>query len=235
MAYWFFKAVLSPLFFLLWRVRVEGRRQVPGRGAAILASNHQSFCDSLFIPLVLRRRVTFLAKAEYFDSLKTAWFFRSAGQIPIRRGGGDVSERALETAKEVLSTGKLLALYPEGNRSRDGRVHRGHTGVARLAAETGVPVIPVGVRGTEAVQPIGRNLMRPFRPVSVRFGAPRYARPPVGCDPEAAKEALRSFTDELMRDIAALASRPYVDAYAPIGAGRDTAAPRNTSETSTSH
>ena len=119
-AYWVLKAILTPIFFLLWRVKVEGRENIPKEGPAVLASNHQSFSDSFFIPLVVTRKVTLLAKAEYFDTWKTAWFFRAAGQIPIQRGGGSASERALDTARnEVLGKGHLLGLYPEGTRTVD--------------------------------------------------------------------------------------------------------------------
>src|SRR5579884_732648 len=107
MAYWVIKFVLTPILRFFFRIRVEGLENVPKRGAAILAGNHLSFCDSIFLPLVLRRRVTFVAKAEYFEDPKTAWFFRAVGQIPIRRGGGAASLRALETAKEVLAAGGL--------------------------------------------------------------------------------------------------------------------------------
>ena len=172
MAYWVMKVLLSPVFYLLWRVRVEGRENVPGHGPAVLAANHQSFCDSLFLPLVVRRRVTYLAKAEYFDDWRCAWFFRAVGQIPIRRQGGDASERALATAAEVLSAGHLLAVYPEGTRSPDASVHKGRTGVARLAHDCGVPVVPVGIVGTLDVQPVGSRVLRPFKPVTVRFGRP---------------------------------------------------------------
>ena len=134
MAYWVLKAVLTPVLLLLWRVRVEGREHVPRRGAAVLAANHQSFCDSFFIPLVIARRVTFVAKAEYFDSWRTAWFFRAAGQIPIRRDDGDASQRALDTATGVLARGKLLGIYPEGTRAPDGRLYRGRTGAVTLSA-----------------------------------------------------------------------------------------------------
>ncbi|HVB93597.1 MAG TPA: lysophospholipid acyltransferase family protein [Acidimicrobiales bacterium] len=229
MAYWILKVVLSPIFFLLWRVEIDGREHVPKHGPAVLAANHQSFCDSFFLPLVLRRRVTYVAKAEYFDDWKTAWFFRAAGQIPMNRGGGDASQRALDTAKEVLKGGGLLGIYPEGTRSPDVRLHRGHTGVARLAIGCGVPIIPVGIVGTRAIQPPGRRIMRPFHPVTVRFGPPLICsdaeasngKPtaPVeisanGSGGESEQEVLRRWTDRLMHAIAAVSRQEYVDEYA---------------------
>jgi 1-acyl-sn-glycerol-3-phosphate acyltransferase len=240
-AYWVFKIILSPVFYLLWRVRVEGRDQVPTEGPAVLAANHQSFCDSLFLPLVLRRRVTYVAKAEYFDSWKTAWFFRAAGQIPIRREGGTTSQRALDTACEVLDAGQLLGFYPEGTRAPDERLHRGHTGVVRVARACGAPVIPVGLSGTRAVQPPGKMIPRPFRTVTVRFGSPidcRSARSagdrpgPVsadgggqaGADEVEAKE-LRVLTDALMAAIAELSGQEYVDDYASRGKQREARPP----------
>jgi 1-acyl-sn-glycerol-3-phosphate acyltransferase len=237
-AYWILKVILSPVFYLLWRVEVVGREHIPKNGPAVLAANHQSFCDSFFLPLVLRRRVTYVAKAEYFDDWKTAWFFRAAGQIPMNRGGGDASQRALDTAKEVLKGGSLLGIYPEGTRSPDVRLHRGHTGVARLAIGCGVPIIPVGIVGTRAIQPPGRRLMRPFHPVTVRFGPPVICskaadevasgtRPSAkasangsapgsgnGSGPEADSDVLRRWTDTLMTAIAALSAQEYVDEYA---------------------
>ncbi len=214
MAYWALKAVLAPLLRLLFRVRVEGKGYVPRSGAAILAANHQSFCDSLFLPLVVRRRVTFLAKAEYFGAKRTAWFFRAVGQIPIQRGGGDASARALVTARGVLQGGGVVALYPEGTRSTDGKVHRGRTGVARMALECGVPVVPVGIDGTDAIQPRGARLLRPFGRVRIRFGAPMTFESADLVDVQSGRtssERLRGFTDTLMREIAELAGRPYVD------------------------
>ena len=178
-AYWVLKVILSPIFFILWRIKVEGRENIPKKGPAVLAANHQSFCDSFFIPLVVTRKVTYLAKAEYFDSKKTAWFFRAAGQIPIRRGGGSASERALETARtDVLGKGRLLCLYPEGTRTLDPYVHKGRTGVTRLSRECGVPIIPVGVVGTVEVQPVNSKFMRPFKRVTIRFGKPMEMPPP---------------------------------------------------------
>lgn len=216
--YWVMKILLSPLFHLLWRVRVEGGEHVPRHGPAVLAANHQSFCDSLFLPLVVRRRVTYLAKAEYFDSPRTAWFFRAVGQIPIRRGGGPESERALATAREILEHGGLLAVYPEGTRGLDGRVHRGRTGTARLSRECHVPVVPVGIVGTAAVQPVDARLLHPFRTVTVRFGAPVRMEPTADrSDPMADHDhaTCRRFTDDLMREIARLSDSDYVDEYVP--------------------
>ena len=234
-AYWILKVVLTPVFYLLWRVEVEGREHVPTEGPAVLAANHQSFCDSFFLPLVVRRRVTFVAKAEYFEQRRTAWFFRAAGQIPMQRSGGDASQRALTTAMGVLDGGGLLAIYPEGTRAPDTRLHRGHTGVARLSQGCGVPVIPVGMSGTRAVQPPGSRFMRPFHRVTVRFGPPLTVEsapstpgetatpgetgPTAGCEEggdatDRDQAELRRLTDTLMGEIARLSGQEYVDHYA---------------------
>ena len=212
-AYWVLKCLLSPIFRLFWRVEVEGRENVPRTGAAVLAPNHVSFCDSLFMPLVIRRRVTFVAKAEYFDSWKTAWFFRAAGQIPMRREGGSASERALATARDVLNGGGILGIYPEGTRSPDGRLYRGRTGVARMALGCAVPVIPVGMVGTTDVQPRGSNMMRPFRRVTIRFGPPLDVARFDGTS-SSDPLTLRAVTDELMFEIRRLSGQVYVDRYA---------------------
>jgi 1-acyl-sn-glycerol-3-phosphate acyltransferase len=212
MLYWVVKGVLTPILRLGYRIRVEGRGTLPVTGPLILAANHRSFLDSIFIPLVVRRRVTFVAKAEYFDSKKTAWFFRGVGQIPIRRGGGTASERALASATEVLEQGGVFGIYPEGTRTRDGFTHRGHTGVARLALRTGAPIVPVGLLGTDDCQPTDRKLPRLFRTVRVRFGTPirpeRYAHDAEGI-------AARQLTDEVMFEIVQLCGRyEYRDTYA---------------------
>src|ERR687893_654669 len=144
--YWVIKAILKPLLKALYRIRVEGLENVPKKGPAIIAANHLSFLDSFFIPLVVqKRKVTYLAKADYFKSWKTSWFFNMVGQIPTEREGGAKSEQALNAALTVLREGKLLGIYPEGTRSPDGRLYRGRTGVARLALQAGVPVIPTGL------------------------------------------------------------------------------------------
>jgi 1-acyl-sn-glycerol-3-phosphate acyltransferase len=212
MMYWVLKAVLTPVLRGLYRVRVHGRANVPAKGPLILAANHRSFLDSLFLPLVIGRRVTFVAKAEYFESKKTAWFFRGVGQIPIRREGGSASEGALAAATDVLESGGVFGIYPEGTRTRDGFTHRGHTGVARLAMRTGAPIIPVGMVGTDECQPIDKKLPRLFRKVEVRFGAPI---PPQRYVDDAEGLALRSLTDEVMFEIVQLCgSYEYRDTYA---------------------
>ncbi len=212
MAYWIIKAVLTPILRFLYRVRVEGLEHVPTHGPAILASNHLSFCDSIFLPLVIRRRVTFVAKAEYFDDPKTAWFFRAVGQIPIKRSGGSASQGALDAAAEVLEAGGLFGIYPEGTRSPDGRLYRGRTGVARLALRCDVPVIAVAMIGTREAQPIGQAKPRFFMPITIRFSAPmrfdRYAGR--AHDPL----VLRQITDEIMFEIRRLSGQEYVDVYA---------------------
>jgi 1-acyl-sn-glycerol-3-phosphate acyltransferase len=213
------KAVLTPLLLVAYRVHAEGRRHVPRSGGVILASNHQSFIDSLFIPLCVTRRVTYLAKAEYFDDPRTAWFFRAVGQIPIRRDGGSVSDRALVAACDVLDAGGVLGVYPEGTRSPDGRLYRGHTGVARMALTCGVPVVPVACAGTAEVQPIGAMRPRLFRRVGVRFGLPLSWPDLAGAAED--RGVLRQVTDEIMAAIAGLSGQEQVDEYAK----RDRGAP----------
>ncbi len=213
MAYRIFKAILGPILRLLFKVRVEGIEHVPANGRVILASNHLSFCDSIFLPLVVKRRVTFVAKAEYFEQRKTAWFFKLMGQIPIKRGGGSASARALESAKEVLSNDGIFAIYPEGTRSPDGRLYKGRTGVARLALDTKTPVIAVAMMGTREAQPIGQVKPNFFSPITVKFSAPmKFDR---FVEKRNDPLTLRRITDEIMFELRELSGQSYVNEYAP--------------------
>ncbi len=212
MAYWIVKVILTPILRVLYRWDVAGREHVPRVGPVIVASNHQSFIDSIFIPLVLRRRVTFVAKAEYFENPRTAWFFRAVGQIPIKRGSGDAAARALDSAREVLAAGRVLGIYPEGTRSADGRLYRGRTGAGRLALATGAWVVPVALDGTADIQPIDVTRPRIGKRVRVRIGRPMRFDVPAGRgdDPAVARE----ITDRIMVAIAGLSGQERVDRYA---------------------
>jgi 1-acyl-sn-glycerol-3-phosphate acyltransferase len=215
--YWLLKRIiLGPVLHAIFRPWVRGDENVPEEGGAILASNHQSFSDSIFLPLVLRRRVTFLAKSDYFTGrgLKgrlTAGFFKGVGQLPVDRSGGKASDAALQTGLKVLGRGDLLGIYPEGTRSPDGRLYRGKTGVARLALEAGVPVLPVAMIGTDKVQPIGRTIPRIGR-VGVIIGRPLDFSRYDGMEDD--RFVLRSITDEIMYELMELSGQEYVDVYA---------------------
>jgi len=215
--YWFLKWIaIGPLLRLVFRPEIEGIENVPLEGPAILASNHLSYADWLFMPVTLSRKVTFVAKAEYFTSpgLK-GWlqktFFSGAGQVPIDRSSGDAAAGALLSAKRVLEAGELFGIYPEGTRSHDGKLYRGKTGVARLAIETGVPVIPIGVVGTDRIAPPGKKFGRWTRPI-VRFGKPLDFSRYEGLSND--RFILRSATDEIMYEIMRLSGQEYVDMYA---------------------
>ena len=212
MAYWVLKLLLTPVLRFFWRVRVEGIEHIPESGAAILASNHISFSDSIFLPLVLRRRITFVAKAEYFEDPKTAWFFRAVGQIPIKRTGGSASMAALDSAAEVLEGGHLFGIYPEGTRSPDGRLYKGKTGVARLALRCHAPVLACAMVGTKEIQPIGQVKPNIFRPITIRISPPmdfsRYYDDPTN------PRVLRQITDEIMFTLRELSGQEYVHEYA---------------------
>ena len=216
MGYWLVKAILTPILRLLFRPTIKGGQHLPAEGAAILAGNHTTFLDNFMIPLVVPRRVTFLAKSDYFTGRgPKGWlqkqFFSGVGMIPIDRSGGEASEAALRTGLRVLTDGDLLGLYPEGTRSPDGKLYRGKTGVARMALEAGVPVIPVGLVGMFALQPAGR-MMPKLGKVEVRIGRPldfsRYA------GMEGDRFVLRSITDEIMYELMTLSGQEYVDTYA---------------------
>jgi len=215
--YWFLKWIaIGPLLRVIFRPQTEGSEHVPEEGPAILASNHLSYADWLFMPLTLQRRVTFVAKAEYFTTpgIK-GWFqkkfFSGAGQVPIDRSGASAAEGALSAAKRILGNGELFGIYPEGTRSHDGRLYRGKTGVARLALETGVPVIPVAVLGTDVVAPPGKTFGTFTRP-GVRFGKPLDFSRYEGMEND--RYILRSITDEIMYEIMRLSGQEYVDMYA---------------------
>jgi 1-acyl-sn-glycerol-3-phosphate acyltransferase len=215
--YWFLKWIaLGPWLRMIFRPRVYGADNVPLEGPAILASNHLSYADWLFMPLTLPRRVTFVAKAEYFTTpgIK-GWlqktFFKGSGQVPIDRSGGSASEGAIISAKKLLADGELFGIYPEGTRSHDGRLYRGKVGVARLALESKVPVIPVAVVGTDVVAPPGKTFGRFTRPV-VRFGTPLDFSRYEGMEND--RYILRSITDEIMYEIMRLSGQEYVDMYA---------------------
>jgi 1-acyl-sn-glycerol-3-phosphate acyltransferase len=215
--YWFLKWIaIGPLLRLVFRPETEGLENVPPEGPAILASNHLSYADWLFMPVTLSRKVTFVAKAEYFTSpgIK-GWlqktFFSGAGQVPIDRSSADAAAGALQSARRVLGAGDLFGIYPEGTRSHDGRLYRGKTGVARLAIETGVPVIPIGVVGTDQIAPPGKKFGRWTRPM-VRFGKPLDFSRYEGLAND--RFILRSATDEIMYEIMRLSGQEYVDMYA---------------------
>jgi 1-acyl-sn-glycerol-3-phosphate acyltransferase len=224
--YWVVKAFLTPILHPLFRPWIEGLENVPDDGPAILASNHLSFLDSIFLPLLVPRRITFLAKSEYFTErgvkgfLKKL-FFTGVGQVPIERTGGAASEEALRTGVRVLSEGSLLGIYPEGTRSPDGRLYRGKIGVARMALEAGVPVIPVAMIGTFEVQPPGQ--VRPnIRRVGIRVGKPLDFRRYAGLEDD--RFVLRSMTDEIMYELMMLSGQEYVDTYAAKAKAELTAA-----------
>ncbi|WP_104107322.1 lysophospholipid acyltransferase family protein [Nocardioides sp. 616] len=217
MLYWFLKRIaLGPFLRLIFRPQVEGAANVPAEGPAILASNHLSYADWLFMPLTLPRRVTFVAKAEYFTTPGVkGWFqkkfFAGSGQVPIDRSSGNAAEGALASAKQILAQGDLFGIYPEGTRSHDGKLYRGKTGVARLALESRAPVIPVAVVGTDVVAPPGKKFGSITRPM-VRFGEPLDFSRYEGMEND--RYILRSITDEIMYEIMRLSGQEYVDMYA---------------------
>ena len=217
MFYWVCKYILiGPWLRLLFRPQVEGLENLPEDGAAILAGNHLSFSDSIFLPLVCKRKITFLAKSDYFNTpgvkgLLTRLFMSAAGQVPVDRSGGRASEAALRTGLRVLGEGNLLGIYPEGTRSGDGRLYRGKTGVARMALEAGVPVIPCAMVNTHIIQPPGRVRPRIMR-VKIRIGVPLDFSRYEGMSGD--RFVLRSMTDEIMYELMQLSGQEYVDMYA---------------------
>lgn len=197
---------------LLWRFHTTGLQHVPTTGPAIFCPNHISFFDSIVLPAVLPRRISYVGKAEYMDSWKTKYIFPAVGMIPIDRSGGSASQRALDTAARVLARGEFFGIYPEGTRARDGFLHRGHTGPARLALRTGAPLIPVGIIGTDRIQPAGASVPRPFVSCQVNFGPPIHVTRYL--DRQDDRLVLRQLIDEVMFEIRRLSGLEYMDTYA---------------------
>jgi 1-acyl-sn-glycerol-3-phosphate acyltransferase len=217
MFYWLVKAILAPILRLVFRPWAEGTQYVPRTGPAIIASNHLSFSDHFFAPLPLPRKVVFLAKSEYFTGrgikgLFSRAFFSGVGGIPVDRSGGEASERALATGLRVLAGGYLLGIYPEGTRTPDGRLFRGKTGVARLALEARVPVIPCAMIGGFEFQPPGRITPRLRIRPGVKFGPPLDFSRYYGLEND--RIVLRAVTDEIIYSIMKLSGQEYVDEYA---------------------
>jgi 1-acyl-sn-glycerol-3-phosphate acyltransferase len=217
MWYLLFKYVLiGPILRVLGRPSVVGADNIPKTGPVIIAGNHLTVVDSFFLVLLVRRRVTFIAKSEYFTGrgIKGAalrWFYSATGQVPVDRRGADASAPALEAAKSVLRQGDIWAVYPEGTRSPDGRLYKGKTGVARVAIETGAPVVPVVVHGTLGFNPVGSRMWRPAK-VRLVVGEPmvfsRYA------GGQSNRVIIRALTDQVMASLADLSGQEYVDLYA---------------------
>jgi 1-acyl-sn-glycerol-3-phosphate acyltransferase len=199
-----------------WRPHVEGLENIPKTGGAIFAGNHLSVADELFLGSVVPRHIAFWAKAEYFrgggiGGTITKFVMHGLGAIKVERGGGRAALTAFDGAIPVLKAGDMVAIYPEGTRSPDGRLYRGRTGVARLAVAAGVPIIPVGMLGTDKVQPIGQRFPRPGQgKVTIKFGTPI---PTAGRSDD--RTALRALTDEVMAEIQKLTGQEYVPRYAP--------------------
>ncbi|MBL1089613.1 MULTISPECIES: lysophospholipid acyltransferase family protein [Streptomyces] len=210
------KAILGFVMRVLYRPKVEGMERIPATGPVIMAGNHVTFIDSLFLSLVVKRPVYFIGKDEYVTGTGIkgrlmAWFFTSAGMIPVDRDGGHGGVAALMTGRRVLEEGKAFGIYPEGTRSPDGRLYRGRTGIARLALMTGAPVIPFAMIGTDKVQPGGKGVPR-IAPVTIRFGEALDFSRYDGMDRD--RYVLRAVTDEVMSEVMELSGQEYVDMYA---------------------
>ncbi|MDP9343225.1 MAG: 1-acyl-sn-glycerol-3-phosphate acyltransferase [Actinomycetota bacterium] len=213
MFYWLMKyVILGPIIRLLYRPKARGLENIPAQGPVILAANHVSFMDSLFVPLLVKRRVVYLGKADYFDSPKTRWFFKFTNVIPVRREGGTAGEAAIRAGVKALQDGNVVGIYPEGTRSPDGRLYRGKTGVARMALLAGCPVIPVAVLGTRELQPPDRKMPKLRGRIQVIYGKPLSFERFAGQDRD--RFVLRSVTDEVMYEIMMLTGQEYVDEYA---------------------
>ena len=207
-----FRKLARPVATRLWTINCEGYERLPLDGPAILCPNHISFLDSAFLMLTVPRNISFVGKAEYMDSWKTRFLFPAMGMIPIDRSGGDKSQTALDAAEAVLRRGELFAIFPEGTRSRDGNLYKGRTGAARLATKLGCPLFPVGIVGTDAIQPIDAKLPKLRRECTITIGQPLRPERYAGRGPE--HQGWRAMTDELMFEICELTGQRYLDVYA---------------------
>ena len=200
------RVAARPAIRLLYRTHVIGAEHIPRTGPAIISANHRSFFDSPLLMTMTPRPVVFLGKAEYMDARLTKFVFPAVGMVPIKRDVKKASMAALTTAAELLADGQLVGIYPEGTRSRDGLLHRGHSGVAHLAMISGAPIIPVGLIGTERVQPIGASVPRPFTgPVTIRFGEPIH---PADYRHGGSRKRRQQMLDDVMAAIAAMTTQP---------------------------
>jgi len=217
MFYWFMKNLIAgPILKTVFRPWITGHENIPVKGGVILASNHLSFVDSVFLPLMIDRRIYFLAKSDYFTGRGIkGWFsrafFNATGMLPIDRSGGKASEASLNTGLRVLAKGDVLGIYPEGTRSPDGKLYRGRTGVARMILEGHVPVVPVAMIDTEKVMPIGTKVPK-VRRVGIVIGEPLDFSRFAGMESD--RFILRSITDEIMYEIARISGQEYADEYA---------------------
>ncbi|MEU0539387.1 lysophospholipid acyltransferase family protein [Nocardia sp. NPDC005978] len=222
MWYWLLKHVLvGPVLRVMGRPKVEGLHNIPADGPVIIAANHLAVVDSLYLALILPRRITFIAKQEYFTTggwrgRVNRWVMNATGQVPVDRSGGAAGGDSLAAAAGILESGGIWGIHPEGTRSPDGRIYRGRTGVIRVAMRTGAPVVPVVLSGTDRVNPRNRRFLRPAK-VRIAIGCPRYFVP-------ADRHGVRRATDELMADLVRRSGRPYVDCYAATFAERAAAA-----------
>ena len=215
MIYRLSRLVCLALLHLGWRPTIEGREHIPADGLLIVASNHLSFIDSIVIPLAVPRKVVFLAKAEYWEGRSpAAWprrlFFAAFEAVPVQRAQAEDAQASLDLARGVIERGDAFGIYPEGTRSRDGRLYRGRTGVGWLAMATGATVLPVGVIGTDRVQPVGATVPRPGRRITIRFGEPVL---PSSYEKLAPGRARRELTDEVMERIATLSGQERAGTY----------------------
>jgi 1-acyl-sn-glycerol-3-phosphate acyltransferase len=216
-AYEVARVLTAPARRILVRVDVEHAERLPPEGPVIIVANHLSFIDSVLLMFALPRPVSFLGKAEYTDHRFTMWLFCGAGMIPIRRENPSDLVRAFEQVGDVLGDGGVVVLFPEGTRSRDGLLHRGHPGAAHLALTSGAPLVPIGIIGTDAVLPTGARIVRPFRRATIRVGSP--IRPADEGLTRSTNRVRREITDRVMTEIQHLCHRQYVDRYAPLPPG----------------